>query len=371
MIALERYPLNGKQPPTKLLGPARRPLRSVADLARATLCVLCLMSYSSIAGAVSDEERAGARAAANAGLDAIAAQRWADAVSYFEKAESLVHAPTHLLNIARAHEKLGQLVEAREAYMKVVREELAADAPKAFQKAQADARTELAALEPRVPRVSVVVQGAGDLPVKVHMNGTPVPDGLVGVPRPLNPGSYEFQAFAEGAKSNPSTLLLRESAAETIVLTLRAATTAAPAAATAPSAALSSESPKEQQDTGHGGGGVSGMRIASYVSMGVGVVGLGVGTAFAVKAANKRSEADGICSHTGAFSCPTGSRAQVEQLDSEADKAKNVSIVGFIVGGVGVATGITLFVLSPKSGSKSASLMPWIGLNSAGVRGSF
>lgn len=363
--------MNGKQPPTKTQRSARRPLRPLADLARSTLCVLCLISYSSIAGAVSDEERAGARAAANAGLDAIADQRWQDAIGYFQKAESIVHAPPHLLNIARAHEKLGQLVEAREAYLKVVREELPADAPKAFRQAQADARSELAALEPRVPRVSVVVQGAGELPVKVHMNGNLVPDGLVGVPRPLNPGSYEFQAFAEGARSNPSTLVLREGAAETMVLTLRATTAPAPAPLVVPSAALSAEPSTEQRDTGHGGS--SGMRIASYVSMGVGVIGLGVGTGFAVRAANKHSQADDICSFTGAFSCPISAREQVLQLDSEGDKARTVSIIGFVAGGVGIATGVTLFVLSSKgsSGSQKASVMPWIGLNSAGLRGRF
>jgi hypothetical protein len=330
------------------------------------VCALLLTSYAAPALAVTDEERAGARAAANAGATAMEQQRWADSITYFEKAESLVHAPPHLLNVARAHEKLGRLVQAREAYLKVAREELAPDAPKVFRQAQAEARAELDALEPRVPRVSVVVQGSGDLPVKVHMNGSPVPDGLVGVPRPLNPGSYEFQAFAEGAQSTPSTLMLRDGAKETVVLTLQAGT----ASTAVPPPVTPHPAPAEQTDAGQDPGGVSGMRIASYVSFGVGVVGLGAGTVFALSSSSKSNEADDICNLQGEFSCPEDRRGEVAKLDSDADSARTMSIVGFVVGGVGVVTGVTLFILSNKD-NKRASVTPWIGLNMAGVRGRF
>jgi hypothetical protein len=336
-------------------------------LPRSIVCALFLMSHAAPALAVTDEERAGARAAADAGATAMDQQRWADAITYFQKAESLVHAPPHLLNIARSHEKLGQLVEAREAYMKVAREELKADAPKVFRQAQAEARAELDAIEPRVPRVSVVVQGSGDLPVKVHMNGSVVPDGLVGVPRPLNPGSYEFQAFAEGAQSTPSTLMLREGAKETVVLTLQAGT----GLTAAPPPVAPQPAPTEQPDAAQEGGGKSGMRIGSYVAFGVGVVGLGVGTAFALSASSKRSEADDICSLEGAFSCPEDKRDEVQQLDDDADSASTMSIVGFAVGGLGIGTGVALFLRSRNKDTQSASVTPFIGLNMAGVRGRF
>jgi hypothetical protein len=328
------------------------------------------MSYTATARAVTDEERAGARAAADAGATAMEQRRWAEAITYFEKAESLVHAPPHLLNVARAQEKLGHLVEAREAYLKVAREELAPNAPNVFRQAQAEARAELEAIEPRVPRVSVVVQGSGDLPVKVQMNGSPVPDGLVGVPRPLNPGSYEFQAFADGAQSTPSTLMLREGAKETVVLTLQLTSTPAPNAQGQSNTPMSTDASTDRQSDGQARG-VSGLRIASYVSLGVGVVGLGAGTVFALSSSSKRSEADDICSQEGEFSCPDDRRAEVEQLDSDADSASTMSIVSFIVGGVGVAGGVTLYFLSADKKSTSASITPWVGLNSAGVRGRF
>jgi hypothetical protein len=100
-------------------------------------------------------------------------------------------------------------------------------------------------------------------------------------------------------------------------------------------------------------------------------VGLGAGTVFALSSSSKRSEADDICSQEGEFSCPDDRRAEVEQLDSDADSASTMSIVSFIVGGVGVAGGVTLYFLSADKKSTSASITPWVGLNSAGVRGRF
>jgi len=48
-----------------------------------------------------------------------------------------------------------------------------------------------------------------------------------------------------------------------------------------------------------------------------------------------------------------------------------LGVVGLIVGGVGVGAGITLFVLSSGHSDKAATLSPWVGPTSAGVRGTF
>ncbi|MGC4065119.1 MAG: hypothetical protein QM784_10830 [Polyangiaceae bacterium] len=62
----------------------------------------------------------------------------------FNRAEKLVHAPTHLLYIARSNVKLGYLVRAQEAYQQLIREQLGASAPQAFRDAQGAAERELA-----------------------------------------------------------------------------------------------------------------------------------------------------------------------------------------------------------------------------------
>ena len=155
--------------------------------------------------------------------------RWSDAIDLMSRAEKLVHSPTHLLYLARAQEKLGKLVKAQESYLKITREKLAPNAPAAFHTAQKDAKKELEALTPRIPFVTVAVQGAGPLPVTVTMDGIKVPDALVGVPRPVDPGEHKLQAHAEGMSSSVSTISVSEGSRETVVLTLQPGGAAGPA----------------------------------------------------------------------------------------------------------------------------------------------
>lgn len=150
--------------------------------------------------------------------------------------------------------------------------------------------------------------------------------------------------------------------------TAAAPAAAAPAAAQPPGGmAVSSDSVK----------GMSGMRIGSYVAIGVGVVGIGVGTVFGLKARSKFKQANDIttreCPGSGACELEPSVNDQWAQLGKDGDSAKTLSLVGFIVGGVGVATGVTLFVLSgsKKEQPAAAKVEPYLGLGALGVRGSF
>lgn len=133
----------------------------------------------------------------------------------------------------------------------------------------------------------------------------------------------------------------------------------------------------------------SGLRMASYAAFGLGVVGLAGGTYFALTAKSKADEAADLCGGTlSACALAPGSpgASKVTQLNDDSGSAKTLGIVGFGLGGVGLAAGITLFVLSSSSGSDRANglgfprmaaakssprVMPWIGYQSAGVVGEF
>src|SRR5215468_10889823 len=93
--------------------------------------------------AQSSEERMGARAAASEGARAFSEKRWADAIDYFKRAESLVHATPHLLYIARSQAQTGLYVEARENYLAIIHEELKPDAPQVFKAAKESAAKEI------------------------------------------------------------------------------------------------------------------------------------------------------------------------------------------------------------------------------------
>jgi hypothetical protein len=119
--------------------------------------------------------------------------------------------------------------------------------------------------------------------------------------------------------------------------------------------------------------GGNGMRTASYVALGVGVVGVGLGTVFGLSAKSNYDKGNELCP---AFPCSlTEQQARDrEQFGDDGDSAKTLSMVGFIAGGVGLAAGATLFILSSKkteAPAAQASVTPWIGLGSVGLTGSF
>ncbi|MCA9591930.1 MAG: hypothetical protein KC776_01425 [Myxococcales bacterium] len=328
------------------------------------------MLVASGAGAQTDAERAGARAAASEGLKAFKAGDYAKAVDLFSRAQSLVDAPPHLLYIARSQEKLGHLVKAHEAYVKITREKLTPDAPDAFRDAMEKAQTELKALEPRLPYLTISVTGDGADGAVVTMDGKEVPKALVGVPAPVDPGKHELQATGDGVQSDLATITLAESARETVKLNLAPAPGATVPGGTPgaePNGSEPAGTPPTTEPT-HDKGGLSGMRIGAYAALGVGVVGLGAGTFFALRSKSKRDDANALCTSAG---CPADKKSEIEDLDSAADSAKTNATIGFIVGGVGVAAGVTLLVLDMTQKKDQAGIQPWVGLGSAGVAGRF
>src|SRR6266542_2198805 len=175
-----------------MCGGGRRSLR-VGRIAVLVSATAIMATHVRAAFAQSDEDRGGARVAATEGLQAFKDKKWAEAVDRFTCAESLVHAPTHLLYLARAQANLGELVKAQEIYQRVVKENLPPNAPKAFLDAQADAQKELKDLEPRIPYVKAVIDGSGKNPMAT-VDGVPIPSALIGVHRPISPGRHSFQA---------------------------------------------------------------------------------------------------------------------------------------------------------------------------------
>jgi hypothetical protein len=346
------------------------------------------LSLGGQAFAQSDEQRAAARSLATEGATAFNEGRYQDAVELFGKAESLVHAPPHLLFLARAHAKLGQLVKAREAYMKIVKETLPPNASPAFRNAQTSANDEVRAIEPRIAALTVKVEGGTNATdVAVLIDGTPINSVLVGVAQPIDPGEHKIEAGATGLRAPAQTVTLADGERKSIVLTLEPAPGAAPLVAVAQAPAAT---PAPQQtpaaapaatpapaDTGPAkpSDDKSGLRIGSYVAFGVGVVGLAAGTFFTLQSSSKREDADAKFEECGGEDgCRTGNPLsdEVAELDDEARSAMTLGIVGFAVGGAGIATGATLLLLSSGgTDERQAGVRPYVGFGVAGVKGRF
>lgn len=372
------------EPPARPGYPGPMLFRRTHFLLCGTLLAAAITSSTSFA--LSDAERAGARSAANQGADDFDQGKWADAVDMFSRAEAIVHSPIHLSYIARAQLKLGHWVEAYELFNRIKREQVAPPVPAPVAAAIADANKQLAKLDEEMPSVSVNVKGGDPKTANVTMDGAAVPNALLGLFHPINPGVHRFRATSASAASNEVTVDVKPSSRQTVDLVLSAGAVAAAApvpvtakpegqpalaAPAAPAAPAEPSAPSEPPASSESSG--KGLRIGGYVALGVGVVGVGLGTVFLLSASSKQKQGDEAFDACGGKSCPASQRGAVDALDSSAASGRTLAFTSFLVGGVGVATGITLLALSGKHASSetAAHVEPWIGYQSAGLSGTF
>ncbi len=309
------------------------------------------------------EEKAGARAAATEASAAYEQKRFAEALDLLQRAESLVHAPTHILMIARCQVALGQLVTGRESYMALSREALAPGAPQAFKDAQTDGKRELGVLEPRVPTINVKVSDLAAQNVVITMDGAVVPPALVGIARPVDPGSHRLQAQGDGLVSNETKVEIAEGQKFELVLDLR------PSGAK-PVARSGDGSPPPGEDEA----GTGTMTYVGFGGIGLGAAGVGVGVLFLALGGSARSDADDAYAACAKDTCFAGSpRAQnAIDFDDDASTKQTIGVISLIAGGALAAGGVTLLLLDMDgSSTEEASITPWVGLGSAGARGRF
>lgn len=96
--------------------------------------------------------------------------------------------------------------------------------------------------------------------------------------------------------------------------------------------------------------GGSSQKTVGFVVAGVGVVGLAVGAITGLMAIGKNNDAKALC--------PTGGKCASQEGVDANDSAKSlgtVSTIGFVVGGIAVATGVVLVLTSPKSSEPGAT----------------
>lgn len=325
----------------------------------------------SLAAAATDEERAGARAAATSGVEACNASKWKECIDRFERAESLVHSQVHLMYIARAHLQMGHLVEAREALLKITREGVPAGATPTIQKTVSDAERELEALEPRVPQTTIQVSGGAGDKVTVFMDGREVPAALVGISRPVNPGKHEFSASSPGMISAPVSLDIAEGEKKDVNLVLEKDPNAPEPAPTVTTA---------DGGTSSSGFKMNGLTIGGLVAGGVGVGGAVVGTIFLLDSKSNADRVKELCGPNPQECAVDENSEQGEAVKSANDAAGSSQVIGFIglgVGAAGLITGAVLVYLgqqekeAPPAASGQLHVKPYFGFQSVGLTGTF
>jgi hypothetical protein len=348
-------------------------------VARFVLSAACIVFAPSLSFAQTETERAGARAAAEAGLSAYNGGRYAEAYDLLSRAETLVHALPHQLYMARASEKQGQLVRAREIYLKMSREQLVAGAPRAFIDAQQSALQELQAIDARLPYLTVTLEGASGSEVRVTMDEKEVPSVLLGVPFPADPGNHVIVATGQGIGSEPLNIVLSEGKRDRVTLRVIAKSGGTPGsgvpdkpAEAAPTSNGAVATTGQSQSPSHDPGTTSATKppILAYSAIGLGAVGVGLGTVFLLQRSSLQSDGDKAFDECKSRVCSQNEIDAFLDDDKKAARAGTWSVIGYGVGAAALSAGIYLLLThdsKPKTTAYTTRLIPYIGPTQAGA----
>ncbi len=348
----------------------------------ALACLAALTTGAPGALAQADSDRATARGLGQEGQRALDARDYKTAEDDYRRADSLVHAPTLLLGLARALAGRGKFVEAQETYRRILREGAAPGAPEAFTRAIEDAKKEVDSVSPHIGGMTIKVtakDGAAPPDVKVILDDAPVSAASLGIKRFVDPGAHVIKVSAAGFKSVELKVTVPDGGSIDAPVSMEKDTAGAALPAPAPvRGPAPAPSPTPAPTPAPAPGSVpapepaspGGHSILPWVAFGVGGAGLGLGVITGVLAMGKHGD---LASKCAGGSCPP---SQYDNLDSYHTMSM-LSTVGFVVAGVGAAAGVTLLLLQPKgdaappAATAGLRVTPFLGPGSMGAVGTF
>lgn len=277
--------------------------------------------------------------------------KYAEGCRKLEESQRLDPGGGTLLNLALCHEKEGRTATAWAEFTEALGIARKDDRPQRIEMAQ----QHIAALEPTLSRLVVQVPPASDLPdLEIKRDGTVIRRAAWGTAMPVDPGEHLLEAFALGKIPWKQSVTVA-GGAETKTIAVptldNAPVVAAPAQPATAGTGVSTTFVEVRKP----------INPATWVAMGIGVAGLGVGGYFGIRALNEQKTAD-----TG---CPQDNQCTREGslANSDAIKFANLSTVGFGVGVLGIGLG-TFLLLSRGTTSvpSNAASTQWVAPRAVG-----
>lgn len=301
-------------------------------IAAALLAAPAARADGVLPGVATPVQREQAQARFLRGRDLMSKKQYDDALVEFRASHEIVASPNTRLEIARCLRTAGKLVAAYAELGRTsieAKELLAED--NRYQRAYDAAIAERKEIEPQLGFVTLTVQNATD-DTTVVVDGEEIKRAAWSEPIPVTPASSEVVVSTPGHA--PVKTSVNVAAGQRQALTIDALSgDTGPAPAAAPAETARAESPSSRPS----------LRTWAYMAGGVGVAGLATFGIFAVLAKGTYDDLNNTC-HGGP--CPPDKTGEI----SSGKTQQTVANVGLVVGAVGVAAGVTLFVLSmPKS----------------------
>jgi hypothetical protein len=237
-----------------------------------------------------------------------------------------------LLALALCHERSGMLASAAREYAEA--------ADRSAREGRADreqaARAKVSELTPRLS--TLILEDGGDTAgLEVALDGEPLEPERLGAAIAVDGGERVIRATAPGKRPWQTSLAVAESGETTrvVIPQLESARPSLKETPAAPAAAATRPRPKESR----------GLPTETWIALGTvgaGVIGLGIGTAFAVRAAGDNGLPADYC---GTDRCNEPYSAD------DGDRAA----LSFVVGGLLVAAGATIYFTTGDSRSERAA----------------
>jgi hypothetical protein len=202
-------------------------------LGRAGLALALVTVWSGVTHATDEGAKTAARDLAKAAKRDLDAGRLEDAELKFQQAYAIAKVPTLAIWAARVLVKRGRLLAGAELYRQAT--QLTPNdlwIGNAQQQAQADAKQESAALQPRIPGLRVNVQGAAPNEVDLTIDGVKKEGEWVALDLPADPGRHRIVG-KRGAETVELAIDLMEGERKDAFLKFNAGTSVAVPAATA------------------------------------------------------------------------------------------------------------------------------------------
>ena len=210
----------------------------------------------------------------------------------------------------------------------------------------------------RIPTIVFSGKSAsgGDLQaVRITMDGEVLATSLDGIAVPVDPGEHTFVFDAPGQPALTRKLLVIEGQRDRREVAVFGGPQAPALATPATLPTLATGSPAQAADSR----GPGTARLLAGISAGLGVVGIGLGTAFAVTATNQKNAAQ--------IACPGSACATQDGVNqwSSAASSGNAATVAFVTGGALLAGAAVLWLAAPGASSSASTR---VGVGPAGLQ---
>lgn len=308
-----------------------------------------------VASAQSATDKAAAEALFQKGVELLDQGKPAEACKKLEASQRLDSGVGTLLYLGECYERLGRVASAWATFREA---QSIAQARGEMDRAKV-AQERAGALEPRLPKLWIRVEGDRPEGFTVTRNGKRVPKESWGLALPVDPVQQVIEATAPGKRPWKETIVVPAEKVEVEVDIPRLAdlpeeaetATSAPAPAPPPPLEPTTQPAVLEQDTGTTSRPGKGQRTAGIVVGATGLAGIVAGSVLGVVARDRNDESKDFCRRDDQALCTQHG----VNLRNDAKTAATISTIGFAVGGAALAAGIVLYLTAPKNDESAAA----------------